>query len=404
MAKGTKRAKPASALNFPELESSFSTLFPESGKILLTGGGKEFVERIGEEVIRNVVLGVLCGENLRTQTEPLSRRRIAQVSGAIIAMFTKGFVTIPDFKKKLSRLALDQLQKARGNVEVWPSQWVIGLTGKLAQNLLRKPDELYSYVKDFESAIEDAAKHCRDQIGEYSMTLSQIEKGKEMQYVLDWESMARLTTAIGAQTLAIRGSEKSMYGELFERLILGSVLTLLGFKRTDPKTNKESQGVFWLSDSSDIRESDATVIVSPGKLARFDIGFIGRGNPEISKDKLTRFSNTVEYNTGVSSSSVTFVIVDTLPNTGKTQAAANKSGTELIQMSMQFWSKELSIKLKERFGYIHPMQNLSDSDLHEYIRKNLLNIRIQEFLSGVTVEGISEDPETVGDTEIFEDE
>lgn len=385
---------------FPEAPNALGKLFPESGKILLTGGGKDFVERIGIEAIKNAVFSVLSGQNIRTQTEPLSRRRIAQVSGAIVAMFTKDYLTIPDFQKKLSGFAIDQLRTTRGNENVWPAQWVIGLTGKLVQNALRSdPAEFVNYVKEFETAIKDAAKHCYEQLVDYRMTLGYVENENGQQHVLDWEGIARLTTAIGAQTLAIRGSDKSMYGKLFERLVLGSVLTSLGFKRVDRVTNKESAGVFWLSDSSDNRESDATVIVSPGRLARFDIGFIGPGNSEISKDKLSRYGNVVEIKSG-SNSSVTFIVVDRLPQTSKTLTAAKKIGAEITQMSMQFWPRELSLKLGERFGFKHPMQQMRDAELQEYLKKSINAIAVQEFLNNVTVEELAED----GKEEIKTDE
>ncbi len=38
--------------------------------------------------------------------------------------------------------------------------------------------------------------------------------GKKLE--LDWDGITRLTTAIGSQTLTIRGSDKSIYGKLFE--------------------------------------------------------------------------------------------------------------------------------------------------------------------------------------------
>lgn len=181
-----------------------------------------------------------------------------------------------------------------------------------------------------------------------------------------------------------------MYGKLFERLIMGTVLSLLGFKRVDRKTNKETHGVFWLSDDSDNRESDATVIVTPGKIARFDIGFIGPGNPEISKDKLSRYGNVVEAEGGLTSSSVTFIVVDRLPETGKMKAAAAKIGAEIIQMSMQYWPRELATKLYERFKYEHEILKLSDHELQEYLKANIEKVQVQEFLNNLTVEEIAQ--------------
>ncbi|HMI01675.1 MAG TPA: CfrBI family restriction endonuclease [Pedobacter sp.] len=373
-----------------ETSTNVFSFFPEEGKVLLTGGGKEFIERIGVDSVRNAVYSVMIGENLRSQTEPLSRRRISQVSGALIAMVTKGYLKIDNLQSQLSQSAVDFLKISRknDNSAVWLAQWIIGLTGKSVQNVLRSDSAaLQDYVKDFELAIRESADHCAKQIGDYSITLGYNDTDKREEIRLDWEGMIRLTTMIGAQTLTIRGSDKSMYGKLFEKLVLGSILTILGFKRVDPKINTETEGVFWLSDSSANRESDATLLISAGKVARFDIGFIGPGNSEISKDKLSRFDKEIETSAG-KGSSVTFIIIDRLPNTGKTKAAAEKIGAEIIQMSMQYWPRELGIKLRERFGFKHSIQSMKDNELNEFLEKSLNQIKIQEFLSDISLEEI----------------
>ncbi|MFL6274731.1 MAG: hypothetical protein ACJ74G_05915, partial [Blastocatellia bacterium] len=118
---------------------SINDLFPESGRILLTGGGKEFVERIGIDAIRHSILSVMMGNNIRTQTEPLSRRKIAIVSGAIISLFLRGHLEIESFTDQLSSMAVEQLKARRGSEKsmLWVSQWLIGLTQKQFQNVLR---------------------------------------------------------------------------------------------------------------------------------------------------------------------------------------------------------------------------------------------------------------------------
>jgi len=372
---------------------SINDLFPEGGRILLTGSGREFVERIGVETIRHAILSVMVGENIRTQTEPLSRRRIAMTSGAIVALFTRGCLEVAGFTDNLSVMAVDQIATARRHdkASIWIAQWLLGLTGKSVQNVLRSnPEAIGRYVVDFEAAIGEAAERCRDEFGDVRMTLGFRENSNGRRVELDWKGMARLTTAIGSQTLAIRGSDKSMYGKLFERLILGSFLSLLGFERVNPATNRKTSGVFWLSDSSDLRESDATLLVRPGKIARFDIGFIGIGNSEISKDKLSRYARELEL-AGGRSSSVTFIIVDRLPRTGKTQMAAEQIGAEIVQMSMQFWAKELAQKLGSRLGIRHELQTMSDDAIAGYLRGKLSTMPVQDFLSGVSVEALEKD-------------
>ena len=56
---------------------------------------------------------------------------------------------------------------------------------------------------------------------------------------LTWEWQTLLAMALGSATLAIRGSEKSIYGKFFEKLILGSVLSVMGFNLSEKNTLKE---------------------------------------------------------------------------------------------------------------------------------------------------------------------
>jgi hypothetical protein len=389
-------------------DKTINDLFPVGSRLLLTGGGKDFIERIGVEATRQVIHSVMIGENLRSQTEPLTRRRVAQVSGAIIALFARGHLEVENFASKLSGMAVEQLRTARRDdkASIWTAQWLIGLTGKSVQNVLRsKSDVMEHYLTDFEAAVQEAAQKCRAEMGDLKMTLGFVENG-DQRAELDWTDITKLTTAVGAQTLAIRGSDKSIYGKLFERLILGSFLTILGFERVDPKTNTKIPMVFWLSDSSDNRESDATVRVSQGRLARFDIGFIGVGNSEISKDKLSRYGLEVET-LGVKSSSVTFIVVDRLPKTGKTQTAATKIGAEIVQMSMQYWVRDLAQRMGDRLKFTHELQTLPDAEISDYLTEKLAVIPVQDFLIGVAPEELDQDtelPEAAVETEAYEDE
>lgn len=348
------------------------------------------MERLGVEAIRRVVLSVMLGENLRTRTEPITRRRIAQLSGALVALFTRGYLVVSDFETCLSEMAIQQWHLARKSdkAAVWPAQWILGLTDKGFQNVVRSNREgLPAYVRDFEEAVREAAQHCREQIGDYRLSLRYHTPEGEQQVELDWLGITRLLTAIGAQTLAIRGSDKSIYGKLFERLVLGSFLSLLGYTRVDRRHNRKDHGVYWLSDSSGARESDATLLVTPGRLARFDIGFIGPGNPELSKDKLSRYERELELGL-VTSSSTTFIVIDRLPRKGKTEEAANRIGAEIVQMSMQHWPRLLARMVGSRFGVVHDIEHVADTDMAGYIEARLAAIPIQDFLNGVSLADI----------------
>jgi hypothetical protein len=388
-------------------------LFPEKGKLVLTANGKEFIERLGVETARQVILAVLRGENIRTQTEPLTRRRVAIATGAMVYLFAKGWAEVDGFTEKLSTLALEQMDNTSQSKKdtFWPAQWLIGLTGKSIQNVLRSNSELrQSYIQDFENAVEEAARKCEEDFGEISMSLGYIVDGELRQNInaLNWKDLTRLTTAIGATTLTIRGSEKSTYGKLFERLIMGSVLTILGFEHVENSQSPKKERVFWLSDSTDVRECDATIRLRPGKLARFDIGFIGKGNPEIMKDKLTRYANEVEQN-GKANFSQTFIIVDKMPDTTKTIEAAKKSGSEIIQMSMQFWAVELAKRIKARLGYSAEILSVPEDELSDYMEQKLQPVPILNFLNqtNVKIQAVREEAQPYllsTDEEDFEDE
>lgn len=378
---------------------TINDLFPKKGRVILTAKGKDFIERLGLEASKQVILGVLRGENIRTQTEPLTQRRIAMVSGAMVSLFAHGWEQIDNFSNNVSQMAISQLNSTplSNKSVVWPSQWLIGLTTKGYQNVLRsEPKARKAYIADFEKAISEAAKICENDYGPINITLGFIEEGESKYKALSWNDITRLTTAIGAATLTIRGSDKSTYGKLFEHLVLGTVLTMLGFEYiTDPAAEKVEK-VFWLSDSSDIRECDATIRIRAGKLARFDIGFIGRGNPEIMKDKLTRYANEIERN-GIQNTSQSFIIVDRMPNSQKTTEAARISGAEIIQMSMQFWPKELARRLKNKLGYESEILKIPDGELSEYLEQKIKGISIQDFINGLEIDETIE--EEVGNIE-----
>ncbi len=181
--------------------------FPEGGRLLLTGGGKEFVERIGVAATRRAVLAVLMGENLRTQTEPLTRRRITQLSAALVALFAQGWRQFADFSDRLSAMAVEQItSQAKGDkAGVWIAQWLIGLTGKSVQNVLRSnPQTLAAYVADFEAAIDEAAEQSRKSIGEMQMTLGFVEDRFGQKVALGWRDISRMSSWIDCRTPAKR--------------------------------------------------------------------------------------------------------------------------------------------------------------------------------------------------------
>jgi len=354
---------------------------PKIGQDLLSGGGAEFVEMIGVEATREVVHSVFCGENLRDSTEPFTRRRLALSNASFVALLIRGCADVEDFLQNLSSLAAEQLQSATSKPDRWVLQWTLGLTAKAVQNILRDdPAKFSQYSADYDKAINDAIQTCQSQLGQLT---GEIELSPDLKAPLNWAFMLYLLAAAGAQTLTLRGSEKSIYGKLFERLVLGSLLHILGFRLVDPATNRSFDKVFWLSSPEDRRASDATVIHRPGIGVRFDIGFIGRGNPEIILDKVSRFERELEYGRDRHYME-TFIVVDRIGPGSTVIERARRIHASIIQMSMAFWPQQVATKLHQSIGFEHELVNMPTSPaskISDYLRDLLTSVPIMDFIS-----------------------
>jgi CfrBI-like restriction endonuclease len=196
---------------------------------------------------------------------------------------------------------------------------------------------------------------------------------------LSWPVLTQIFTAIGAQTLAIRGSEKSMYGKLFEKFILGSLLTILGFSFVDINKLTKKKMVFWLSERGDKRESDATALIQKGKGVRFDIGFIGPGNTEISLDKVSRFETEMKLGRQ-KHYMTTLIIVDRIGEGSRITDMANEIGGNIVQMSMAFWVRDVAKILHETTGFKHDIRNMNDRDSLRFIKESMKKVELRNFI------------------------
>lgn len=358
--------------------TSFVSLLDDESKALLTTSGSELIKKIGIDTAKAVVLDVLSGQNLRDSTEMLTRRRLALLNAATIQMMLKGSSIQTDFVEKLPEIAERILtQKRLSKDERWIAQWVLGLTDKASQNVLRDNANLLAdYRMRYESIYEDAVARS---IAEYGVLEGRVVLNDKQVADISWKFMLYLLGTVGAQTLAIRGSEKSVYGKLFERLVLGSLLHILGFAYTGTNSAVSFRREFWLSSQAERRESDATALWEAGKGARFDIGFIGRGNPEISLDKVTRFAR--EYELGRSTwYMATVIIVDRIGRGSKIKTLANQVDGDIVQMSMAYWPKEVAVILNERMGFEHPLVKMPRAEIKSYLTDAMSHVPLESFL------------------------
>ncbi len=362
--------------------SKFTSLFefiPPEGRKLLSIKGTEIIQQIGLDVAREVVLDVLTGRNLRDSTEVFTRRRIAALNLVILNLFLRGSSSVNDFVNKLPYLAADFLaDKPKNKDEKLVAQWVLGLTEKAFQNVLRDNTDLLMEYRD--KYVDTCREVIDNNIKTYGELTGVMRLGPDTQAEINWLTMTYLLSMVGAQTLAIRGSEKSAYGKLFEKLVLGSLLHILDFKYVTPPLS-EFKRVFWLSTHGEKRESDAILIYDEGKGVRFDIGFIGRGNPEISLDKVTRFESELSLGDSPLWYMATIIIVDRIGANSKIEELAKNAKGKIIQMSAGFWPQKVAAELEHVLGYKHELVNMEQAKIGEYLRNKLETAPLEKFIA-----------------------
>ena len=349
-------------------------LIPEMAPQLLRSRASEFMAQHAAD-IRDGVTDVLCGGNIRDLTEALTRKRLALANGSLVMTYLSAHRSgkdLPDdfFQEVARHLSQSDLTAE----EKLYCRNLLGLTSKSAVNILRgDEDAMARYIDKLESALAQASEEAVRVYGELEGSMRLGEKNME----LTWPLLLRVLAAVGAQTLSIRGSEKSMYGKLFEKFILGSLLTILDFNHSAAGENGVM--IFWLSDATDTRESDATALLKPGQGVRFDIGFIGRGNPEISLDKITRFGSEMEAG-GVRHEMTTIIIVDSLGTQSRVPELAGEIGGDIVQMSRPVWVKDVAQALKDKLDYDHAILQMSDEDALRFVRQKAQEIPLERFL------------------------
>lgn len=353
-----------------------SNLISQDAIELLTSNGVQLAQRIGIEAIRDVVLDILTGKNLRDSTEFITRRRISFLNLSLFEMFINQSDQ-SDIYKLIDR-AVEILQKEQvPKSERWLAQWILGLTDKASQNILRDdPNELTFYKTRYLNACREVIKSFESQHGSLSGAL---EIGNKKKGLMSWGLIAYLLNTIGAETLTIRGSAKSTYGKLFEKLVLGALLHILGFKFVSSPEDEALKRIFWLASRGERRESDATLVFDAGKGVRFDIGFIGRGNPEISLDKVSRFER--EITLGHSKwYMATIILVDRIGEKSRIDKLAKDIGGNIIQMSMGYWPQEVAKVLRNALGYRHTLASMSHSEIGPYLRRQIKNVPLDKFI------------------------
>ena len=216
-----------------------SEYIPRSGLSLVKYSRKQFIDKLGLEIVQRVVASILKGKNVRDLTEGLTQRRVLMLSASIITTYIEAMSSIENFENRLSEIIKSNITLRLTSSEKSFLFWFIGLTQKSIQNVVRD-SEISNYIDTFDSNLKEIAKDVERIYGPLSIPVHY--NGKDI--IVKWPNLLRCLLAVGAATLTTRGSEKSLYGKAFETMVLGSVLTILGFKHIDKSDISKDNKVF----------------------------------------------------------------------------------------------------------------------------------------------------------------
>lgn len=373
----------------------FKDLIPESNLRLVQYSGAQIIDRLGNEIISNVVASVLSGENIRNLTEGLTQRRLLLMNSGLFVTFLKALSSYDNFSTQMSSVIASELANSKASKkrseklsdnEKQYLLWFLGLTLKSVDNVTRGDSGLNAYLTELDRNLEGIAKTVEQSFGSLELKV----KLKGDRYTLKWPALLRCMLAMGAQTLTIRGSEKSIYGKLFEKFVLGSAITLMGGTYVNKDDTTKDRMAFWLSSKiNDRRESDATFLLRPGIGICFDIGFTGKGNPEAPMDKLTRYDNLLQRGKRRNVMS-TIVLIDTIGEDSRAKDIAEETGGYLIQMSSSYWVKELAedIHIVDP-TFDNPLLHMSNEESISYIKSEVTKIDLSQFLTQADINELS---------------
>lgn len=350
--------------------------YNESGQNNVKRTRQNFIDETGTQGIKNIVKDILIGKNVRDYTEFNTQKRLVNSYAALLELYINHLGEKTGKIGEYANYVMQDYVEASNDEKRKLDLWLLGLTGKGLDNITR--DNLVDYQVAFTDSMNEIVDGLEKN---YGPVTGMIEMNRR-RLPLSWNTLALLFMSVGAQTLTIRGSEKSTNGKMFEKLILGSLLTILGFQylKKPPVKLKKEDKVFWLSHMDENeREIDATFVFQ-GKAVNIDIGFIGKGNPEITLDKVTRF-HAYKNIGGIPHNMTTMIIVDTVAEKSDLINKANKVNGYVFQMKNSDWTIQFAKVLCNVMKIHHELADKKSSDLEQYFKEKLKAIEIQKFIS-----------------------
>ncbi len=350
--------------------------YNDIGKSNAKATSSDFTDMVGEEGIRDIVCKVLLGGNVRDITEFITQRRLINSYSAMLDLYIKHMNKYAKSTEGYANYVARDLVMSKGDSKMI-SLWLLGLTKKGLDNIVRTQENIMDYQYSFVDSMNNAVKDLENTYGKLSGTIEVA--GSKLD--LNWNVLSLMFMSMGAQTLSIRGSAKSMNGKMFEKLVLGTLLTLIGFTYLPepPKNVDKSKKYFWLSNMDENeRETDATLIYN-GKAISVDIGFIGKGNPEITLDKVTRFGAYKQIG-GIPHDMATMIVVDTVGENSDLFNKAKRVNGYVFQMKKDEWTIEFAKVVSRIMEIDIVLAEKNIDELKDYFEKELKKIEMKKFV------------------------
>lgn len=316
--------------------SIYFDLFPENRRHLIgTVSGNSIIYEMTSAEFHEMIIECLTGRNPRIHTENWAQAKVYHgVFTGIQEMFASGKKLDDNFIIQAPENAAEYLYRHRmatnnsvnklESKDVVLCQWICNLTNKGWDNILQANPE---NLRDWACSVMDSIK--------------EVAYGDLEQNIINM--------VIYNASLAKKGGLKSAMGNLFESLLLYSGLSACGLNFIRSEDFDQAQGPCFTLDVNEGRQADAQIktgLEYPKKID-IDIGFIGKGNPEIIADKTQRFGNLVGG--GIKPLDHTIIIVSAIPDTAQLVARqAILLGAKVITMSGNNWVRELCNSIKEK--------------------------------------------------------
>lgn len=179
--------------------------FDELGKSSIKATRTDLTSSTGVDNLKEVIRKVLSGENVRDTTEFITQRRLIKSYAAMLDLFVNTLGEKTNSIQEYSDYVARDLGQAKNEKQKTLDLWLMGLTNKGLDNIVRNEANLENYKDSFAVSTSETIADVQNIFGNLTGKLEL--NGVEIS--LDWNIVSLLCIALGSQTLSNRLFRKS---------------------------------------------------------------------------------------------------------------------------------------------------------------------------------------------------